>query len=289
VTVQSRTWLGSSRFATSGGLDTLRRENISRDGAMANGENENSVRQAAPTTARVTPVAPVWHTLLLLVVVIGLSALQARSLATAPAGRLPSRLTTYIFTIGFELVLLGYVWLSAVLKYRVPLRELIGGRWSGIVDFLKDVGVALLFECAVIGLLASARFLLHFSGAQAAQAILPRTSAELSAFLLLTVAAGFCEEVVFRGYLLRQFTAWTGSVAVGVILQAIAFGLAHGYQGWRGMLVISAYGAMFGILAVLWKSLRPGILQHCGQDALTGIAVWEALRRHIPLTAMIRL
>jgi uncharacterized protein len=256
---------------------------------MTNGAEAKETEAVPSSEPSKQPIAPAWHTVVLLVVIVGLSALQGLpKFARSGEPLQANRLATYIATLIYELCLLGWVWLVAVMRYKVPLRELVGGRWSRFVDFLKDVGVAVVFECAVIGLLVSARFLLHFSGVEAAQGMFPRTVRELSVFLVLTVAAGFCEEIVFRGYLLRQFTAWTGGVAAGVILQAIAFGLAHGYQGWKGMLVISAYGAMFGILAVVWKSLRPGIMQHCGQDAFSGIVVWVAQRRHIPLTAMIR-
>jgi CAAX protease family protein len=254
---------------------------------MTEGDIEIPTAQASTPTSRITPVAPIWHTIPLLVVIIGLSALQAVPKLSNPATQ-PNRLATYIITVVYELFLLGYVWLVAVLKYKVPLRDLIGGRWKTLLDFFKDVGVAFLFECAVIGLLLTAHFALKFSGAAAAKGMLPITVPELTAFIVLSAFAGFCEEIVFRGYLLRQFAAWTGSAWIGVILQGIAFGLAHGYQGWKGMLVISAYGAMFGTLAVLWKSLRPGIMQHCGQDVFSGVIAWVAVKQHIPLPTMIR-
>ena len=254
---------------------------------MTNGADATATEQIPAVPAKPQPIAPPWHTIVLLVVVVGLSALQAVPKLSRPAAH-PNLLATYLLTVVYELFLLGYVWLTAVLKYKVPLRDLIGGRWRRPLDFFKDVGVAILFEFAVIGLLVTARYALKFSGAAAAKGMLPVTVRELTAFLILSVVAGFCEEIVFRGYFLRQFAAWTGSVWVGVILQGIAFGLAHGYQGWKGMLVISAYGAMFGILAVLWKSLRPGIMQHGGQDAFSGIIAWVAVKRHIPLPMMIR-
>jgi membrane protease YdiL (CAAX protease family) len=99
--------------------------------------------------------------------------------------------------------------------------------------------------------------------------------------VLLAVCAGFCEEIIFRGYLQRQFTAWTGNVWAGVVLQAIVFGAGHIYQGYKGVIVISVYGAMFGVLAALRKSLRPGIMQHCAQDSFSGIAVWAAQKYHL--------
>ena len=55
--------------------------------------------------------------------------------------------------------------------------------------------------------------------------------AEIFLWLLVSLAAGFCEELVFRGYLQRQFHAATGSIAAAVALPAIVFGLVHTYQG----------------------------------------------------------
>jgi len=61
-------------------------------------------------------------------------------------------------------------------------------------------------------------------------------------------------------------------VIAGIILQSVVFGGAHLYQGLKGVVVITVYGAMFGVLASMVKSLRPGIMQHGAQDSLSGIA-----------------
>jgi membrane protease YdiL (CAAX protease family) len=55
------------------------------------------------------------------------------------------------------------------------------------------------------------------------------------------------------------------------VLQGSAFGTAHGYQGWKFMLLIAVYGATFGLLTVWRRSLRPGMLAHFLQDAIGGI------------------
>jgi uncharacterized protein len=231
-------------------------------------------------------IAPVWHTVLLLLVIVGFSilpqfvhgAMQASQVATGA-----SRMFTYIATMVYEVLILAWIWGFCGLLYGVPLREIIGGRWSRFSEFLIDIACALLFWIAVVALLAFAHFVLHFSGMDAAKAMLPTTLRETCVFVALSVLAGFCEEIIFRGYFMRQFTAWTKSVAAGVILQAIIFGLGHGYQGWKGMLVISVYGSMFGILAVLRKSLRPGIIQHCAQDGFSGVVAYAALKRGIAI------
>jgi len=90
--------------------------------------------------------------------------------------------------------------------------------------------------------------------------------------LLLALTAGFCEEIVFRGYLQRQFSTFTGAPYAGVVVQGFIFGAAHGYQGVKYMLLIAVYGCMFGVLALLRRSLRPGIIAHFLQDGIVGLA-----------------
>ena len=116
-------------------------------------------------------------------------------------------------------------------------------------------------------ILAGVSHLLHASNSEVASRVLPRTPAEISAYLLLCATAGFCEEIIFRGYLQGQFTAWTGSAYAGLVLQALVFGLAHGYQGARLMTVIAVFGCLFGLLAQWRQSLRPGMIAHFLQDA----------------------
>jgi uncharacterized protein len=239
---------------------------------MTDGDFQNQSLQTAPEAVRVTAVAPVWHTIVLLVVVVGISAVSGWQQLQLQGRPLPSRMAEYLFTLGYEFLLLGYVWFFGLRKYHVSLTEIVGGKWRKFGDFLLDVAIALLFWLVVVIVLLILSFTLHFRGMDAAKALLPQTTVELYIFVVLAIAAGFCEEIIFRGYLLRQFTAWTGSIAAGVALQAVVFGVGHIYQGWKGVVVISIYGALFGILAAMRKSLRPGIIQHCGQDAISGIA-----------------
>ncbi len=239
---------------------------------MTDGEIEIPAVQAALPTGRVTPVAPVWHTVLLVAILLGLAAAQGQPQTAVRGDRLPSRVTLYAFTLGYEFFLLGYVWLLGLKLRGVALAEIIGGKWRRWGDFWRDVGVALLFWLVVVAVLATLSVTLRFSGMEAAKFLLPETALEVAAFVLLALVAGFCEEVIFRGYLQRQFTAWTGNVPAGVALQAAVFGAAHLYQGVKGVIVITIYGAMFGILAAMRKSLRPGMMQHGAQDAFSGIA-----------------
>ena len=86
-----------------------------------------------------------------------------------------------------------------------------------------------------------------------------------------SVTAGICEETIFRGYLQRQFMALTKSAPAGILFSAAAFGVVHAYQGFRMVILIGLYGAMFGILAYCRGSIRPGMIAHAWQDSLNGV------------------
>ena len=86
----------------------------------------------------------------------------------------------------------------------------------------------------------------------------------------MSLAAGFCEELVFRGYLQRQFHAATGSIAAAVALQAIVFGPVHTYQGWKPVLVITVLGVLYGTLVGLRRDLRSSMIAHAWADIYEG-------------------
>jgi CAAX protease family protein len=92
------------------------------------------------------------------------------------------------------------------------------------------------------------------------------------------VTAGFCEELIYRGYLQRQFTVFTHTVIGGILLQAIVFALSHAYQGWNYVVLIAVLAGMLGVLAHWRKSLRPGMIAHALQDGISGIVAAHVLR-----------
>ena len=89
----------------------------------------------------------------------------------------------------------------------------------------------------------------------------------------MSITAGFCEELVFRGYLQRQALGLTGSVALAVLAQAVLFGVAHWYQGVKMVVLITVLGILFGVLAHWRKSLRPGMIAHAWGDVVNLIAI----------------
>jgi len=101
--------------------------------------------------------------------------------------------------------------------------------------------------------------------------LVPHSVVEAVLWVVLSTSAGFSEELVFRGYLQRQFTALTGRTSLALLLQTAVFGIAHGYQGVQACLAIALYGALFTLLALWRKSLRPGMIAHAWTDIAGGL------------------
>ncbi len=217
-------------------------------------------------------LAPVWHTCVLLAVLL------LGSISGSGGHHLLSRgskLPQYFWGMAWEWILAGFVWLG--IRKRFRLRDVIGGRWAGFDDFFLDILVAALFWSIAALVLAAGAKLLHLDQTEKLDTmrrqlgfLTPNTRLELGVWFLLSATAGFCEEFIFRGYLQLQFAALTRSMFAGALLSAVVFGAAHGYEGGARMLLIGIFGLMFGLLAWWRRSLRPGMIAHAWHDALSG-------------------
>lgn len=148
----------------------------------------------------------------------------------------------------------------------VRLIGLIGGRWPSARDVLGDIGLAVVAWTLWIGIQVGVSHLIP-SNAKSVSTLFPQTFLEVVLWIATSLSAGFCEEVAFRGYFQKQFEAMTRNSAAAVILQAILFGISHGYQGLRAIIL---FGFLFGILALWRKSLRPGMILHAWSDIYAG-------------------
>jgi membrane protease YdiL (CAAX protease family) len=215
-------------------------------------------------------VAPAWHTAVVLFVLLGLSLVGARS-GNLPCTGTHGRAAGYVLVMMFEWVTVAFIWYG-VSRRAIRMPDLVGGSWPRPGAFLRDLGIGIgfLIICGV-GVVNGLGYLLKVAPNQAIRNMLPQGGIEIILWLMMSLTAGFCEEVIFRGYLQRQFAGLTQAAGGGIVLQGIAFGAAHGYQGWKFMLLIAVYGSMFGMLAHWRRSLRPGMITHFVQDGLGGL------------------
>jgi membrane protease YdiL (CAAX protease family) len=230
---------------------------------------ENDILGEPFTFAMDRPVAPVWHTALIILLAAAASIAGARGATHHAPDAHSSNLLSYLGSIVMEWLLAGLVLWGLRLR-RTPLREVLGeptdpGR-SALYRWAVDAGSALVFwivSLIMLGALATAlqRFHLHPENIRTTVSKLaPYSVPELLAWTALSVTAGICEEFIFRGYLQLQFARLSHRVWIGVLGSALVFGFSHGYEGLSGMLLIVAFGALFSMIAHAWHDFLSGMV-----------------------------
>ncbi len=209
--------------------------------------------------------------------------------AGVPGARLKSFRVTMLYQWGFLGVVLA-VWLRA-------------GRTPGALGLLPASdwrfwlgGVAVL---ALVAALARQEHRLRCRPeakerirhqCQSLRDFLPQTPQELRAFSLLSITAGICEEIIYRGYLMWLFGTWLagGSAAtwLAVLGSTVVFTLGHCYQGVSNMVRVFLVGLVMAALYVLTGSLWAPIFLHAAMDLLQGRIVYRALAESSELPAL---
>lgn len=225
---------------------------------------------ATPSTSGRYVAGPI-HTISLLLILGAWAFLSWFAAGRVSVTANPRRVPMYLLTIVSEWLVFAYV-VEGVRRRRRPISLLLGNRWNSGRQLLRDIRIAAVFWLLSGGILVVfARLMRIDASPSTVQFMLPHGALEFSLWVALSVSAGICEETIFRGYLQRQFIAFTRSAPVGIVLAAAAFGAAHAYQGWRMTILIGIYGLMFGILAYWRGTVRPGMIAHAWQDSISGI------------------
>ncbi len=227
------------------------------------------------------PVAGGIHTLGLLILLGGWAYLGRAQAIHMRAEAVPNHLQVYLPIFVFEWLLFAYVYLG-IRSRGVTLRELIGPRWTSATKFLHDAGIAIVFLIASALVLSLVGLLLrNRSGMEAVRYMAPQGAFETVQWVLLSITAGICEETIFRGYLQRQFIGWTQVPAVGIVISGAIFGACHIYQGYKQAIAIAVFGVLFGTLAAIRRSLKPGIIAHALQDSAAGIVISYLMKHNL--------
>src|ERR1041385_2057509 len=236
-------------------------------------------------TGKPAQIASWWHLAGYLLITAGITAwgfhIQKAGLGNAPTGELMDHsqvIKTYLMGILADCALLYYCWVGVHWRGG-NLDPLFGGLWKSWRMLAKDIAIAVpfwvLWEATAYGV---HRLLGPGTSARSVAALLPQSLPEVLLWILVSITAGFCEELQSRGDLQRQFHALTGSIVAAVLGQGVLFGLMHSYQGWKQVVVISALGVLYGALAARRRNLRANILAHAWSD------VWEGWLKQLVRT-----
>ena len=100
--------------------------------------------------------------------------------------------------------------------------------------------------------------------------LMPQGPRESAMWLAVSAAAGVSEELVWRGVLWGLLTRVLGDPIAAAAICVVMFTLAHAVQGWRSMLAISLFSALFHVLAWASGTLAVAMLAHAAYDMIAG-------------------
>lgn len=210
------------------------------------------------------PVAPVWHTCCMVLLLVASTA-RGIYLHTGSTTSRVSHVSAYLTIFASEWLLFGFSLLHSDPAFRGYVKQATHRPRL----LLWDIPVATALCCVLLFVVNPLIVhLLPGPGWDSQVGIAPEGTGETALWLLVAISAGISEETVFRGYFQQQFAVWTGSQLVGLLAQALLFGLCHIYQGWRKTILISVWGFVFGLFVSWRKGLRANMIGHAVLDSL---------------------
>lgn len=110
--------------------------------------------------------------------------------------------------------------------------------------------------------------------------LMPQGFTETLPFVALVCTVSLCEEFLYRGFIYSAFLRIAAGWAIVAVLgSAILFGLAHLYQGRRGVVSTFLLGVVIAAARLWTGSLIPGIIAHFVVDLVGGLAIPRELLR----------
>jgi membrane protease YdiL (CAAX protease family) len=108
------------------------------------------------------------------------------------------------------------------------------------------------------------------------RAVIPATAADMRVFAAVSVTAGICEELLYRGFVLWYLTALLPR-GVAIAAAVALFGIGHAYQGVRGVLMTTTVGGI-AMAVYLWTgSLIAPMVMHATVDLANGFIGYRSV------------
>lgn len=104
----------------------------------------------------------------------------------------------------------------------------------------------------------------QLAGVEGVADLLPRTKKEKGMWAFVSLSAGICEEIIYRGFLVFLLQAIFPEIPIFLIIliPSALFGLSHFYQGLQGIIGTGVLGALFLSLFLASGSLLLPIILH---------------------------
>jgi membrane protease YdiL (CAAX protease family) len=151
-----------------------------------------------------------------------------------------------------------------------------GPSYGLIVGVAGGASAGLILRPVIAALSGKARTALRRQMAKL-EAFLPKTGEQLAWGLAVSIFAGLCEEIAYRGYLIPYCRFWLPEWPA-LVAAALLFGLAHLYQGAGGTLLTALLGLAFGFIYVETGSLALPIALHAAVNVSAMVTSWIVMR-----------
>lgn len=238
-------------------------------------KSEHASASKSNNAAIATLIASRLHTAIVLLILCVLAAggilrtLRGSHELVGPAGRLP----LYASILAIQLLLFWFV-RTGMRRSGYSVVTLIDPSPRSAARWIRYLGIAVaawILWMIFGGVLGS---FLKPSQAEltALQQFLPHGGLEKLCWVVFSAGANSCEEVLYRGYLLRQFRALTGSPTIALFLQTVVFAMGHLALGVPIAISVSLLALWLGALALWQKSLLPSIIVHVSISLFGGLA-----------------
>jgi len=188
------------------------------------------------------------------------------------AGRPGARRAAYRETIvvqwSFAAFVVGFwVWSGRALTSLGLGLDASRGLWMGL-GLTLALCAFLVFQTVMVNRHAEARAAVR-AQIGSLRPLLPHTAGEGHWFTAVSLTAGTCEEVIYRGFLM----AYLGPLGVvaAIVLSTLIFSLSHAYMGRMGAIRAGLVGLVVAGLYWLTGSLWASMLLHATADVTSGI------------------
>ena len=142
------------------------------------------------------------------------------------------------------------------LRQRGGARTFVAGVLIGLLLMIALSALQARRGAAIRGKMEKAFLRLSF--------ILPLTGEERTWWIFVSLTAGICEEILYRGFLIHYFLAapFPIGLLLAVIFSSVIFGAAHLYQGVAGVISTTILGLIFSAIFLTTGTLVMPMILH---------------------------
>lgn len=105
----------------------------------------------------------------------------------------------------------------------------------------------------------------------------PRTTFQRLFFILSVFTAGFCEEIIYRGFAITKLKELGLNKWIALIPSGITFVFIHGIIGFSQFWMYFIPALIFGVIFILSKRLLPSIIVHLLYNLTAIMAIFQAI------------